>query len=326
MSIQWVHDPYSNDLPTSVLTTANRFTITTMNRSNSVISTLTIRPLDDADTGSVYCQVVFQNGTVANSSQEMDLFTLGTAGACPSVLEDRLDRRCALATGRTASPPPELCRYQYYTQPQLNCNPYNGQDYAGIDTQCDIGFGPTQERVGVLWFFIPENSDTVTRIDEIVGKYSIVTTNFTYTIYSSLSVIGLRDSDRGTYYCQINFENGLLGEPSQNLTLQRRSAYEGQDLCLSGEQKVSKQRCALTTGMMPSTAGPTAVVKDASDLVVIILGSVFGVVGVMVVGVVFLVSGFFFYKTRKRDIGYGYDIHNDVLSFSGEVAEKVDTQ
>lgn len=300
VSIQWVLDPSFEDIPTSVLTNSDRFTILTMNHSDSVISTLTIKPLDDTnDKGRVYCQAVFPNGTVTSPSQKMSLVSLDAVGSCPSVLEDTIDRRCALQVGMKASPPPERCHYQYYTQPQLDCNPYNGNDYAVINTECDISFGPTQERVGVMWFFIPENSNTVTLLVDIPTKYSIVTSNFTYRIYSSLSVMNLQESDRGTYYCQIKFENGLLGEPSQSLTLRGQSAYEDQDSCTSYSQQVSEQRCALTTGMMPLSAGPTAVVEDSTDHLIIILCGVLGGLVVLLAVVVIVVSGFCIYKIRR---------------------------
>ena len=195
---------------------------------------------------------------------------------------------CALTPAMIPSPPPEMCLYRYTTQPlrNLRCNPYI-RDF--LSTLCVVSFGPTQEPVSIQWFFIRSNTTTVTHLRGTVPKYSIVTLRFANRITSDLTVEELTDTDIGTYYCQVQFQNGSLAEPSQKLEFSNPGVYKDRQLgpCAFEDRTEQSRLCALSTAVTPSPPGPTVLVTMEPDfsagegglLGVVIWGSVGGVLG-----------------------------------------------
>lgn len=117
VSLQWVFTPASSNHHR----VDNKYALVEKSNS-SITSQLNVETLSDADVGFYHCQVRFQNGSLAERSQLLDLFSSQifeklSLRPCPEFIPQAVQvEHCAFATTMASSPP---CTTREIVPPQV---------------------------------------------------------------------------------------------------------------------------------------------------------------------------------------------------------------
>ena len=161
----------------------------------------------------------------------------------------------------------DTCRYRYTRQPptSLDCDPY---PTGRLITSCEVRFGPQDESVTLQWVFRSLAIGTTSILSTTGTKYIITPRSSTSLVSSQLRVESLSDSDAGDYVCQVQFRNGSLANPSQELRLFSSEIFDSLRISPCSQfspQDVSEERCALTATSVAFTPSSSSAIPQPTQ-------------------------------------------------------------